>query len=97
MVKRKYTYQVNFWNYTDGCPDTYFTAGAYKRWKHPEGAIKWESRRYKGVELYDIQNDVGPKLLYMTVDAFEALGFRVTISDNTSWLKYYDKHVTISW
>lgn len=90
------TIDVQFWNYHSGCSSTYFGIGS-EEWKNPEASDGWESRRYKGVELYQLQNDIGPRLTEMTKSKLIELGFTISVQDKTSWLEYYHKEITISW
>lgn len=93
--KRSMTVQVSFWNYSDGCSDTNFSVGKYA-WKNPSGK-GWDSRRYKGVELYYIQKEVGDKLLSMLLDYLEFNGFRASVENASGRLGYYAKDVIITW
>jgi hypothetical protein len=94
-IKRRKILFVEFWNYSSGCSDTNFRVG-FHTWKNPEGN-GFKSRRYKGLELYDIQKDVGKKLLNLTEYYLKDMGFKITIENDESWLNNYKKKITISW
>lgn len=86
---------VKFWAYHDGCSATHFRVGS-KGWKNPENSDGWDSRRYKGVELCQLQDDIGTRLVEMTKSKLIELGFKISsVMDKESW--YYHKEITLSW
>lgn len=94
---RSSTITVSFWRYADGCSDTYFSIGG-KKWNNPESPHKYDSARYLGVCLQDIQNKVCDLLLVMTKNRLMDLGFNIKgVIDKESWLHYYDKQIQFSW
>ena len=94
-IDRRKILFVEFWDYSSGCSDTNFRVG-FHTWKNPEGR-GYNSRRYKGLDLYNIQKDVGKKLLNLTEYYLKDMGFKVTVEDNESWLHYFKKKITIRW
>lgn len=96
LKNRQREWRLEFWIDPHCCSETYFRApGVY--WSNPENPRGIKSETYKGVRLYDIQNEVGAQILTLVINKFRELGFHVNYYDNESWLKYYAKKVVISW
>lgn len=55
--KRETFLSINFWEYHSGCSDTYFACGG-QRWNNPENQYNYASFFYRGIRLYDIQNEI---------------------------------------
>ena len=88
--------EVEFWDYHDGCSATHFGVGT-KEWRNPKESSGWGSRTYKGVGLYQLQEDVGPRLTEMTKSKLIELGFNVSVQDKRGRIGYYHTAITLSW
>lgn len=85
---------IEFWAYHDGCSATYFRIDS-KHWENPESK-GWSSRSYKGVDLCQLQNDIGIRLVEMTKSKLIELGFKISsVMDKGDW--YYRKEITFDW
>lgn len=94
---KRCTYRwVEFWSYHEGCSSTHFAAPGVK-WENPENPNGYQSDYYKGINLIDIQRIVGPKILSLTINRLQELGFSVSYQSDESWLGYYKQKVTIRW
>lgn len=94
-IKRHKDIFVEYWRYSSGCSDTYFSIGSCV-WKNPEGSCYY-SNYYKGIDLWDIQKDVGKRLLNLAEYHLKDMGFKVFIEDAETALHNYKKKITISW
>ena len=57
-IRSRETYLVGrFWEYHNGCPNTYFSCGG-KKWSNPENPYSYKSCIYRGVYLRDVQNEI---------------------------------------
>lgn len=96
LLNREYSLNVEFWQYTAGCSDTNFRVFTFT-WTNPDGT-GYDSTRYKGIELYSISNEICQKLMNLTQDKLEEMGFKIMfVTNNQNNLGYYDKKITFCW
>ena len=89
-----YNTWVEFWNYSSGCSDTHFSV--FRFWWTNKENSGYQSRRYKGVDLYDISRDVIDSLLRMYMTKLSSLGLSATYEGDECHLKYPKWKVTIN-
>lgn len=93
IAKRTTYLVVRFWEYHVDCSDTHFSCGG-KIWYNP----KKQSHTYKGVNLYDVQNDICKHLETKMIQRMRDLGFNYlgqNMSENR--FKYFDSLYYFGW
>ena len=97
-IKNRETFLiVSFWEYHNGCLDTYFTCGG-KKWNNPENQYNYGSRIYKGVYLRDIQNEICNYLEKRLIQKMKDLGFSYLRQDKKeSRFEYFNSLYYFGW
>ena len=72
--KRETFLIIRFWEYFSGCSNTHFTCGG-KTWNNPENQHNDESLFYRGIRLYDVQNEICNYLEKRLIQKMRDLGF----------------------
>lgn len=94
---RKTFMKVEFWEYHSGCSTTHFHCGGYV-WYNPENREGWNSHSYKGVELSQIDDEVGEYLSSLLENRMRELGFYVVSKENAKGgLGHYHYNYYFGW
>lgn len=98
ISKRKLVLYVSFWNYHPGCSGTHFQC-CNRRWTNPdEDEYSFNSSKYKGIKLIDIQVDVVNGICKLIKDAMYDREFSdVCINREFNRLGYADYKIVVSW
>lgn len=97
IKERKVFMMVKFWAYHSGCSTTHFHCGGCV-WHNPENRDGWESRRYKGVDLQTISDEVCNYLSSRLTSRMNDLGFYlVSKKDDKGNLNYYNTLFYFGW
>ena len=97
IKERKKFIQIKFWQYHEGCSDTYFYCSGLS-WENPENKHGIKSWEYKGVKLRDIQDEVCGYLTRTLIDRMEQLGFHIVSNEyKPNRLGYYERHFYFGW
>lgn len=97
IKERKKFIQIKFWEYHEGCSDTYFYCSGLS-WENPENKHGIKSWEYKGVKLKDIQDEICGYLTKTLIDRMEQLGFHIVSNEyKPNRLGYYERHFYFGW
>lgn len=97
IKERKVFLKIDFWEYHSGCCTTRFYC-AGKVWHNPQHHDGWESHSYKGIELKDVNHEIGRHLSTMLEQKMKAMGFDLLNKDyKQSRFDYYDVHYYFGW
>ena len=97
IKERKVMLWVKFWAYHSGCSTTHFYCGGCA-WYNPENRDDWESRRYKGVELQTISDEICSYLSARLMNRMNELGFYlVSKKEDKGCLNYYNTNYYFGW
>ena len=97
IKERKVMLWVKFWAYHSGCSTTQFYCGGCV-WYNPENRDDYESRRYKGVELQTISDEICSYLSARLMNRMNELGFYlVSKQEDRGRLSYYNTNYYFGW
>ena len=97
IKQRKTFMKVEFWEYHSGCSTTHFHCGGLE-WYNPENREGWASHSYKGVELSEIDEEIGQYLSSLLENRMRELGFYVVSKENSKGrLGYYHYNYYFGW
>ena len=97
IAERKVFMKIEFWEYHSGCSTTHFyCAGA--EWYNPENKDGWASHTYKGIELREIDREIGEYLSTRLISRMNELGFYVVSKEyQKSRFGYYERYFYFGW
>ena len=97
IKQRKTFMKVEFWEYHSGCSTTHFHCGGFE-WYNPDDREGWASHRYKGVELSQIDEEVGKYLSSLLENRMRELGFYMVSKENAKGrLGHYHYNYYFGW
>lgn len=97
VKRRNFCVAVQFWEYHDGCTTTNFNCGGFT-WYNPENKEGYTSRKYKGVELRDINKEVCEYIANRLMARMRELEFYYVFSENLKGrLDYYHNLFYFGW
>lgn len=97
IKERKVFMMVSFWEYHSGCTTTNFRCGGCV-WFNPINQEGWDSKNYKGIDLYTIDKEICNYLSNKLEQKMQELGFSVISKERKdSWLNYYTMHYYFGW
>lgn len=92
---------IEFWEYSTGCQNTYFSVGGCGRWElEPKNNVYDSHYNYKGIRLHDIHKTICSKLSTMLQDKIKELGLEIVScvrKDNDYRFDYYKEDIKIKW
>ena len=97
IIKRETFLIIRFWEYFSGCSNTHFTCGG-KTWNNPENQYNDESLFYRGIRLYDVQNEICNYLEKRLIQKMRDLGFSFLRQDKRkSRFDYFEAIYYFGW
>lgn len=96
---KKFSVSVEWWEYIAGCSETHWRVGN-KKWKlnDDEDYDKRYNKKYKGVDMSKISDELGADIYYMIEDEMKAMGFTWLCSnDRSGRLHFYHKEQVYTW